>query len=596
MAVFAVLAWYRLAQLRPELASISATLLLHHLLLDPEAPPSWRRVLAAVALLVVWANTHALFMVGPLLLGAALAGVVLRGLLARRLGTPSSDDALRVRRLAAALGLGLLAALLNPRGVDQHLAFLAASRSGAIWVVLDEWARFDPFAWSNHATAVSAVAWVTTDLLLAAFLLVGGRGIWRLLRRPSEATLREVEPVGLALGVAAMVAMLSSIRFLWMGFFPLLFLLRAGRAALARHPGAGPAAAWSLAAGSLALALLFPLRGGFATVAARLPSDPLAYLATPYDGPSFFIEGVRFLEATGVEGKLFNSYAAGGFLCHRLGPRLRTGVDGSMNYPREVHREYDAVNRQRGAQPFESDLDVLKRWGVDLFFGVGVPLGGRRSDETGLYTTANLERATGWIPVSRSFRHAIYLRRNEGNRENLRRIGAWYASQGVPFDPVRGFDPGAVIRVRPDWAVAHGLVPPRYPQLLEARSSPDPEQRFRALEALGLAYALVGAYSEQIEVDREAVALRPDAKAPLRRLVYGLLRLGHNEEALAAAERLRALDPDDPRSSQFVGAAIRMHRRAGEIPGERLAPQAAVAPDAAINALPLLRSRRPLEQ
>ena len=145
-AVFLVLAWYRLIQLRPELFSILAVLLLERLLFAP-ALPSWRRVACAVGLIAVWANVHSAFLVGPLLLGAALVGIALRGLAGRVVGPAAGMfDRARFLRLASALGLGLLAALLNPRGLDQHLTFWTSSREGSIWGVADEWAAFAPFS------------------------------------------------------------------------------------------------------------------------------------------------------------------------------------------------------------------------------------------------------------------------------------------------------------------------------------------------------------------------------------------------------------------------------------------------------------------
>src|SRR5262249_23533512 len=160
-----------------------------------------------------------------------------------------------------------------------------------------------------------------------------------------------------------------------------------------------------------------------------------AYLARPFDPEQYFDEGVRFLRESGVEGNLFNSYGQGGFLCFELAPRLRTFVDGSMNFPPAVFDDYAHVNAQRGTVPVQPSLDVLERRGVDLFFGVGVPLAGSRGARpTGLFTAANLERAPGWILVARSFRCAIYLRANARNRENLARIADFYARAGVPFD------------------------------------------------------------------------------------------------------------------------------------------------------------------
>lgn len=115
-AVFLVLSWYRLVQLRPELMTLAGVLLLHRLLFVP-ALPSRRQILLATGVVVLWANVHAAFLVGPLLTAAALAGVAARYAAARVAGVgDASAEARRAGHLAAALGLSLVAALLNPRG------------------------------------------------------------------------------------------------------------------------------------------------------------------------------------------------------------------------------------------------------------------------------------------------------------------------------------------------------------------------------------------------------------------------------------------------------------------------------------------------
>jgi hypothetical protein len=592
---FLVLSAYRLVQLRAELASIAATLLLYRWLVEPEAPPAWRRVLAAAALLGLLANLHALFALDLALVAGSALGFAVQAGLASRLAVPSAEaarDAATARRLAAAFALGLAATLANPRGAGAHLAFLASARTGLIWSAIDEWAPFQPFAHTNYPAAVGLPTWIATDLLLALVLGLGVRGAARLARRRDAASLRELDLVHLGLALAGGAALLVSIRFLWLGVFPLLYALRALGRALAAHPAARVPAARALAAASLALALAEAGAGSLRILLAGVPPGLRAYLRQPYDADQYFVEGVRFLRESGVEGRLFNAYGQGGFLCFELAPRLRTFVDGSMNFPNEVFDDYARVNAQRGSAPLETSLDVLERRGVDLFFGVGVPLAGSRSTRpTGLYTAANLERAPGWILVSRSFRHAIYLRADGRNRENVARIAAYYARAGVPFDPKRGLDVAAVIRERPDWAIAERMLPRDYPELRAALRSQDAAARARAQDTLGLWLALLGAYEEQVALDREAAALRPDAKAPLRRLVYGLLRLDRPEEALAAAERLRALDRGDPRSLRFEQIARRYAAAA-----RRAAGLAAPEPgaDAPINALPLVVSGRPL--
>jgi hypothetical protein len=583
-AVFLVLAWNRLWQLRPDLVSISAALLLYRLLIEPEAAPSWTRVGAATALFGVWANVHSLFAVGWLLVFAALVGVGVHAGLARVLQPPTvadvvvKGDAARARRLAAALGLGLLASGANPRGFQQHLTFWTASQDAGLWRLGDEWTRFEPLDWAATNKAVAPLAWIATDALLALFALAAAIGLVRLLRRRSPSALRGIDPVLAGVGLASIVALLTAIRFLWMGAFALLLPLRAGREALAFRPAWAAAARWAMAFAALGLALAFPRLGGYERIADNVPDGLRGYLAMPYVGGGYHENGVRFLERSGVEGNLFNAYHMGGFLGYWLGPRLRTFVDG--RYPTaEILHEYFRINRQRPVRPGESSLDALERRRVDFFFGVGFPVVGQR-----IYTTARLERAAGWRLVHRTLDDAIYLRSNGRNRENLGRIDAYYEREGVPFDPETGFDPWAAIRAHPDWAAARGMWPPSAAASWTQRESPDPDARFRALDTLGWFHAFLGSYAAQVEVDRAAVALRPEARAPRRRLVAGLLRLDRAHEAVEAARALVALDPKGLRSAEFVRIAVEYERRrsAGSTTGVR-------APiDAPINALPLI--------
>jgi tetratricopeptide (TPR) repeat protein len=288
---------------------------------------------------------------------------------------------------------------------------------------------------------------------------------------------------------------------------------------------------------------------------------------------------VRFLQQTRVEGKLFNRYTMGGFLGYWLSPRLRTFVDG--RYPAaEILREYFRINRQREVRPGESSLEALDRRRVDFFFGVGFPVAGQR-----VYTTALLERARGWRLVHRTLDHAIYLRANARNRENLSRIAAYYRREGVPFESESGLDPMAVIRARPEWAAARRMLPRRYAERLAEHESPDPAARFRSLDYLGWVYAFLGSYADQLEMDRQAIALRPEAKAVRRRLVYGLLRLDRRAEAIDVARELLRLDPGDPRSAVFERVAIEVAERKAVSEGEARARPPA---DARINSLPLI--------
>ncbi len=614
------MSWWRLFQFRPDLLSIAATLAIYRLLFEgwyvddatrPGAPnanpaalpdsPSWTKVGAAVALLVVWANSHALFAIGPALMVAALLGCALMELLRIRVVAPHRSDrsvqatpgtAAIAQRLAVALGLGLIATLLNPRGIDQHLTFFQSAGSSALWRVRDEWSHFSPIEPDGYGPAMSPVSFLTTDGVMVGFAIAAGFAFWRFWQRRDHCAIDLFCPVAFGLGLAGIVAMGVAVRFLWMGVFPLLYLLRFIRA---REPSrtavSGPSGqsrrAWACAVLSALIAVGLFRASNYQAALASVPAGPSQYITNAFDRDKYYQIGVDFLRETGLEGRLFNSYAMGGFVAYWLSPALLTFVDGRMNFPAEVLHDYKTVTLQR-ASPSETFLDVLDRRGVDVFFGVGVPTGPRNT-ETTLYTTASLERSSNWRLVSRSMRHAIYLRdvpNHSRYQQNLDRVDAYYRAEGVPFDRRLGLDISEVIAQRPDWAVRHNLLPNQYEALLTATRSAEPAVRVAALEGLGLSFALAGAYREQLEVDGVAAALRPRAKPPLRRLVYALLRLDQPNRAVEVAERLTRLDPADPRSRAFANAAGAYLK--GSRAGLRDGRHHGVPQDALINVLPLL--------
>ena len=566
--VFIVLSWWRLWQLRPDLVTIPAALLLYRILLERDRAVTWRRVAMASLLLLVWANFHSLFSVGLGLLIAALLGRGFGALLRRAEepdaldkdanAEPDADadsveqtDPRATARLAAMLGIGVLVTLVNPRGLRHHLTFLESSRQSAIWSVSDEWKHFNPFAWRPGEDAVSLTGWLTMQMLFVTLLLVAGMGLVRVIRERTVAARHRLAPEQLGLALAAVLSVLVSVRFFWMAFLILLYLLRAWRPRL--QSKATASLRWWFAGTSLVLALAFPMFSSFKLVAPNIPGDFSTYVAQPYATRGLHEDAVQFLEESGVRGNLFNEYAMGGFLGYRLAPAIRTFVDGrTEHYPADVLYDYFRIWRPPSPGTGETMLETLDRRGVDLFFGVGLPVVGQR-----YHTTTHLQRAPDWMLIYRSLDNAIYLRVTDRNRENLRRVSAYYANLDIPFDPGTGFDPLRVISARPQWAAAHGMIPPNHAESLALRESPDQEVRLRALDQLGSTYALLGAFAQLIEVEREAARLNQVSKVSLRRLTYGLLHLDRTEETLDAARSLVQIDRQDTLSRSFLLAASR---------------------------------------
>ena len=553
-SVFCVLAWTRLYQLRPDLMTIAATLGVFALLMEVHRVATPRRLLGFGVLMVVWANAHSLFALAPLLLFAAGLALGVRAVgEAHLLEEPGRTDALlKTRRVALSVALAIVIAsvvsLLNPRGIEQHLTFFTSSSDTAIWAVKDEWSRFDPFDPKNHPGSVSALLWFTMNCIIAMFAVTTFVGVAAVVRRRSR-SLEIFDPVLFGVGLASIVAILVSVRFLWLGIFPLLFVTRAlSRADLRRD--SREIVSWAIAIVTLLVSIQFYRISGYEMTAARLPDRFADYVSTPYLTRKFYIEGTQFLRDTGVEGRLFNDYGKGGFLGYWLSPRLSTFIDSrTEHYPPNVMSEYSRITRVKELGGRRTFLDILDRRSVDFFFGIGMPVG--LLNRAGGSTTSHLEGIPGWIVVSRSLRHAIYMRDVPRNDGNFTKIEQYYEGQGVPFDRQSGFDVATVFRANKEWSIRHGLLTEEQAQRIAQRESADKNARASALDTLAWVYALGGSYEEALDVEDELSALKSPSKAALRRDVYSSLKLGRVERAKRSAAELVRRFPREADSLVF---------------------------------------------
>ncbi|MCH7868249.1 MAG: hypothetical protein IH881_11180 [Myxococcales bacterium] len=542
---FAILAWTRLYQLRPDLLSIPATLVTCMLFMASYRVPTRREWFAFACMMLVWANSHSLFALAPLLLFAGLLGTGLRaGAEWYLFEAGDRRTALAAtRRIALALilaiGISVFVSLLNPRGIEQHLTFFASSQDAAIWSVKDEWSHFDPWVASNNPGTVSPLLFGLMDGILIAFGLTSIAGIWAILRRRARA-LETFDPIAFGLSLASIVAIFVSVRFLWLAIFPMLFVGRALGSALVQsrmRSDSREIVCWILALATLGLGIQFYRVGGYQTTADRLPDSVAEYFSTPYLSRKFHVAGVQFLRDAEVEGRLFNSYGMGGFLGYWLSPKLSTYIDSrTEHYPPEVVTEYTRITRMRELGGRFSYLDTLDSREIDFFFGVGMPVG--LVTRAGPSTTAHLEGMPNWVPVSRSLNHAIYLRDHSRNDENFAKIERYYAARGIAFDRHHGIDVAATVASNIDWALANDLLTPGQAQRITLRTSADPVERAAALEALAWVYTLGGSYSAAGGVERELAQLKRVSDSSLRRQVYSAMKLDRPEEANRAAAEL----------------------------------------------------------
>ena len=551
---FGALAAYRLFQLRPELFSMASALVLYALLLEGEKPPSRFRVACAAGLTALWANLHAGFVLGPILVLAGALGVALSFPL---LAEPARGEArARMLRLFAAFAACLLASFANPEGYAAYLPYISAGASTPdLRLVFDEWAPFAPFDFPAYDVQPSPLTFLLTwALFVFALLLCGGRAL-RVFGHGRRGAGLPWDPVLVALAGASFCAIGLAVRFLWLGVFPLLLIFDT----LRRRDSRGLRVSsvplrWGIAAMAVLLVLGFQRAGDWPFLSRGVPGNWERY-AEPYSKGKYPLHAAWLLSDAGVSGKLYNAYHQGGFLGFWLSPRLQTFVDGSLNVAPGVMESYAALQARSGLSEEDGFLDLLDRYEVDFFLGTGMP-SVQHPTRPWRYTVAYLEGEEAWIPIFRSARSALYLRDVPRNQENLRRLADYYRQQGIPFDVDEGFDAGRVLDRAPRWASRHGLLPRDYPQALRQQRVAEPRAARDARARLSGIFAMLGLYERVVGLEARTLSLDPADTSSRRRLVWALLRLGRIEEARAQSERLGALGELDP-LTDFVARSAR---------------------------------------
>lgn len=539
--LFLALSEYRLVQLRPELASVALCLVVTVLALW-SSPASGRwKALALLIAVGLWPHLHPGFPLGVALLGGGAAAAGLDALETKRSGGGDSTEkngagSARARMsVLGALALGALAlSTFHPSGLDAWASYVSAGREATrSAIVMDEWRALAPFALPVDdlppARAAWGAWWITTlwTLALTAPLL-----------RERRVTYFQGGWTGLGLAFVGLLAPLVAVRFLWLGFLPLLWIGAQWGPSLRERTGR--AAFVALLGACVALTLSLDPRGGGAAL--RSPVGTIA--ARTYDADRYYAHALWFLSGTAVEGRLFHPYFMGGFTGFWLGSELSTFADGSLNFPEDVLVDHAAVLQDRPATVGAEDVtELLDRYGVNVFVGVGLPvppLPGR----PWRYSTTLLEDDSRWLLVYRGLRSAVYLRRSPENAANLARIADYYAEQGVPFDVDSGFDADDVLQQAPAWAIEHGAAPRDLFELRRSLETGPPRQRNRARDRLTWVLAVLGEYEKAWSLSSNH--RRSDAEARRRstpRDLWLALKLDRREDALRAAKSLAGADP-----------------------------------------------------
>jgi hypothetical protein len=545
-AAFAALVAYRTFQLRPHLFTILAVLILYALLMEKDEGPSPLRILAASVLCAVWANVHAGFLLGPILIGTAVAAACLATLVAG--ATADSTLRRRAARLIIALGATSLGTLANPRGAAAHLSyFLGGKSTPDLSVIRDEWAAFHPFQLPLIGSLPTPAAWTLEWILILFVLVFAGIEIagWRRSPKPDKP---KIDLVLLALAVAAIGASLIAVRFLWLGIFPLLLISKAWPSI---QNDVTPRVRLGIAGVATLLVPLFIFTGDWALASKGLPKTWAGY-SQDYNARQYYGHGVWFLKDAQISGNLFSDYFMGGFLGYWLTPEIQTFVNGSLNVPIDVMDAYTALRHRRGLEPGRDFLSLLDDREIDLFFGLGTPVTQGRNQPR-RYTTTHLERSKGtWRLVFRNLRSSIYLRINDRNQSNLDRITKYYAGEKVPFDPDQGFDVERIIREAPSWAMKHGVIPHIFPRLVNQAARNRVKPLAQVSSHLAGIYGMLGLYERAANLDRQMLTVDQRQRTVRRHLIWCLLHLDQPAKALEEAAALEAIGDNDFLSAWMI--------------------------------------------
>ncbi len=274
---------------------------------DGVRTPRWRLPLIQL----VWVNLHSGAVLGPILVGLALAAAAMRALVGRR---PVRADP-QVRRLVVELAAVVLASLANPYFADSLLYPLQQAGFDLYRKHVYEWMPISAPAYAGSWMQI--LFW--TCVVAVAFVIA----------LPRRFRAEEVLFAGLFFTMA-----LSAARFtakFELVAFPLI---------AARLRDAVVSRLARIAIGGVMLA------GAFGLIFAGNPiRGPIRTFGGGVDMHVYPEGACRILENSPAPVRLFNQYDMGSYLIWRLHPRVRVFIDGrNQVYPEAFYARYLASN------------------------------------------------------------------------------------------------------------------------------------------------------------------------------------------------------------------------------------------------------------
>ncbi len=369
---------------RPQIFAFLFCAFLVFLLERYRRAPRITELVGMVLLLLVWANMHASFVLGLVLIAwYTMGSALMRAWPVFGTAKLSTRD---VVRLAGTFGIASVVCLINPTGYHAFVYWRAVQPVAEAFRIF-EWRSILAFTGLTHVRF--QIALFGLSALLASY--------WYGYRKVS----RDLTSLGMVAGITIL---------------PFISIRHVGFWAVAVIPFAVPALGMLLKPylERVANRVLVGVLVSFCVllVVIRAFSLPTTYFA-PHRIPVYAVD---FIERVGLKGPLFNLYNEGGYLIWRLWPNEKVAIDGrSEVYVGKPLEDYFGI--MRGGNQW--DRLVNDTYHINYFFLAYNPSELRKN----IAPVVNRLRKDGWVPIYWDDVIVIYVRNAPENKALIDQYG-----------------------------------------------------------------------------------------------------------------------------------------------------------------------------
>ncbi|MBW2107314.1 MAG: hypothetical protein JRI36_01435 [Deltaproteobacteria bacterium] len=397
--------------IRPELFSLVLLSFFYVRYLTVEKRPGRAGYVAWFVLCVLWINLHPFMILAGIMLAVVIASrMVERYTPAGRFFARSTGGYNPVFLMV----LFLAASLMSPQGL--HVYAYIFDTTSVVKRYIFEWQPVFDALQSPYLKAVTggtlSFPWLMKALMIAVI------GLFVLVFSLCCAARRPWPLEDLLIGVMMCAMAVKAARFVWLLFIPLVLVLKHGRPWIRAlgTPGQKGLVAVILWSG-------VAVSGGYWLFEGihRVPYN----LTHQIEAINYPTTATRILKQTDLSGRLYNPIEWGGYLAYHLLPYYKPFIDTRS----DLHGETKLIHAMMIQFRYPGYKKLLAHYGFDIvllkkFPGQDRPPLGRR-----------------WIRIFDDAASSMYLKANDHNSMNLKKIVAYYKKHDIPFDPEKGFRP-----------------------------------------------------------------------------------------------------------------------------------------------------------